>query len=182
MRFTETKLSGVWLVEPTPIVDERGSFARTFCEKEMAEHGLATRFVQHSRSTNLRKGTLRGLHFQSPPHGEVKIVSCLKGAVYDVAVDLRPASSTRYHWVAFELTPENGRQVYIPVGFAHGFQTLTENAEVSYLISQFYTPAASAGIRYDDPALAIDWPIRVSVISDKDRSWPLLEEQSRRNQ
>ena len=140
MQFTETELKGVWLIEPTPVIDDRGSFTRLFCEKEMADCGLATRFVQHSRARSVRKGTLRGLHYQEDPYTEVKLVSCVRGAIFDVVVDLRPNSPTRYNWLAFELTPENMKQVYIPAGFAHGLQTLTDDAEVSYLISQFYTP------------------------------------------
>jgi dTDP-4-dehydrorhamnose 3,5-epimerase len=174
VRFTETELGGAWLIEPVPNIDDRGSFARTFCEKEMADCGLATRFVQHSQSHSVLKGTLRGLHFQKDPYGEVKIVSCIRGAIYDVIVDLRPGSPTRYRWAAYELTPGNKKQLYIPAGFAHGFQTLTEHAEVSYLISQFYVPQASTGLRYDDPAFAIDWPMHPSVLSERDRNWPRL--------
>jgi dTDP-4-dehydrorhamnose 3,5-epimerase len=174
MRFTETELGGAWLIEPMPMVDERGSFTRTFCEKEMADRGLATRYVQHSQSHSFRKGTLRGMHFQKDPYGEIKIVSCIRGAIYDVVVDLRPTSPTRHKWAAYELTPDNKRQLYIPAGFAHGFQTLTEHAEVSYLISQFYTPHASTGVRFDDPALGIEWPMEPSVLSERDSSWVRL--------
>jgi dTDP-4-dehydrorhamnose 3,5-epimerase len=174
VQFTETELSGVWLIEPRPILDDRGSFTRTFCEKELADCGLATRFVQHSRSHSAQKGTLRGMHYQQEPYGEVKIVSCIGGAIFDVVIDLRPDSPTRHRWICFELTPQNMRQVYIPAGFAHGFQTLTDNAEVSYLISQFYTPHASTGVRYNDPALSINWPLMPTAISNKDRAWPLL--------
>jgi dTDP-4-dehydrorhamnose 3,5-epimerase len=174
MRFTETELKGVWLIEPTPVVDDRGSFTRLFCEKEMADCGLATRFVQHSRAHSVKKGTLRGLHFQNDPYAEVKLVSCVHGAIFDVVVDLRPNSSTRYSWLGFELTPQNMRQVYIPAGFAHGLQTLTDDAEVSYLISQFYTPQVSAGARYNDPAFSIAWPLMPTAMSERDRTWPLL--------
>jgi dTDP-4-dehydrorhamnose 3,5-epimerase len=175
VRFTETELGGVWLIEPVPNIDDRGSFTRTFCEKEMADCGLATRFVQHSQSHSVRKGTLRGMHFQKDPYGEVKIVSCIRGAIYDVVIDLRPTSPTRHKWTAYELTAGNKRQLYIPAGFAHGFQTLTEHAEVSYLISQFYTPHASMGVRYDDPAFAIDWPMEPSAMSERDSNWPHLD-------
>jgi dTDP-4-dehydrorhamnose 3,5-epimerase len=174
VQFTETELSGVWLIEPRPILDDRGSFTRIFCEKELADCGLATRFVQHSRSHSAQKGTLRGMHYQQEPYGEVKIVSCIRGAIYDVVIDLRPASPSRHRWIGFELTPQNMRQVYIPAGFAHGFQALTDNAEVSYLISQFYTPHASTGVRYNDPAFSINWPLMPTAISDKDRAWQLL--------
>ena len=176
MRFVQTELAGAWLIELTPVYDDRGSFTRTFCEKEMAEHSLVSRFVQHSRSRSAQRGTLRGMHFQRPPHGEVKIVSCTRGAIVDVALDLRPDSPTRYKWVMFELTPENNRQLYIPEGFAHGFQTLTADAEVSYLISQFYSPSSAAGARHDDPAFAIEWPLEPVGLSEKDRAWPLIRQ------
>jgi len=175
MRFLETKLDGAWLIEPEPIRDSRGYFARTFCMRDFEERGLESRFVQHSRSFSATKGTLRGLHFQTPPHEEVKLVSCVSGTVYDVIVDLRPNSPTYRKWQGFELSADNKRQLYVPAGFAHGFQTLTDNAELNYLISAFYEPAASTGISYDDPALGVTWPLPVSVISDRDKSWgPLL--------
>lgn len=176
MQFTETKLSGAWLIEPTPVWDDRGSFARTFCEREFAEHGLTTRFVQHSASHSVLKGTLRGMHFQEAPFGEVKLVSCIRGAMFDVIIDLRPGSATRHKWVGVELTPENRRQLYIPAGFAHGFQTLSDDTVVSYLISEFYEPKASIGVRYSDPAFIINWPLRPTAVSEKDRAWPLLGE------
>ncbi len=172
MRFSETSLGGAWLIEPMPACDHRGSFARTFCVKEYAEHGLATDFVQHSSSRSASRRTLRGMHFQRAPHSEVKVVSCQKGAIWDVIIDLRPESPTYRHWQGFELSETNRRQLYIPDRFAHGFQTLCDNCEVAYLISAFYAPSAATGVRYDDPAFAIDWPLPVSVISDKDRSWP----------
>jgi dTDP-4-dehydrorhamnose 3,5-epimerase len=178
MRFTETALSGAWLIEPTPTWDDRGSFTRTFCEKEFADCGLVNRFVQHSHSHSVRKGTLRGMHFQEAPFGEVKLVSCAQGAMFDVIIDLRHGSLTRYRWLGFELTPDNQRQLYIPSGFAHGFQTLAEDTVVSYLISQFYTPHASRGVRYNDPAFAIDWPAEAAAISEKDRTWPLLGQEA----
>ena len=172
MRFTETELNGVWLIEPTPMVDDRGSFTRFFCEKEMADCGLVTRFVQHSHSCSTARGTLRGLHYQREPYAEVKLVSCVRGAIFDVVVDMRPNSPTRYRWLGFELTHENRKQLYIPAGFAHGLQTLTDDTEVSYLISQFYTPHASTGARYNDPAFSIDWPESPTAMSERDRSWP----------
>jgi dTDP-4-dehydrorhamnose 3,5-epimerase len=175
MRFLETKLDGAWLIEPEPIRDSRGYFARTFCTRDFEERGLESRFVQHSRSFSATKGTLRGLHFQTAPHEEVKLVSCVSGAVFDVIVDMRPESPSYRQWQGFELSADNKRQLYVPAGFAHGFQTLTDDAELNYLISAFYEPAASTGISYDDPALGVTWPLPVSVISDRDRSWgPLL--------
>lgn len=174
MLFTRTDLDGVWLIEACPVGDERGSFARTFCADEVERHALESRFIQHSLSRSTQKHTLRGLHFQKEPHQEVKLVSCLKGAIWDVAVDLRPQSPTYGRWTAAELSAENMRQFYIPQGFAHGFLSLTEDAAVGYLISTRYAPEAASGARYDDPAFAIDWPAKPAVISDKDKAWPLL--------
>jgi dTDP-4-dehydrorhamnose 3,5-epimerase len=172
MRFSETGLSGVRLVEPIPAHDERGSFARTFCAREYAEHGLETCFVQHSISCSRLRGTLRGLHFQRKPHAEVKIVTCLKGSIRDVIVDLRSGSPTYCRWEAFDLTAKNRRQLYIPEGFAHGFQSLCDDVEVGYLISAFYEPGAATGVRYNDPAFGVDWPLPPSAMSEKDRTWP----------
>jgi dTDP-4-dehydrorhamnose 3,5-epimerase len=172
MRFEPTKLHGAWLIEAEPAHDQRGFFARTFCIREFEERGLTTRFVQNSTSHSDTRGTLRGMHFQRAPHGEVKVVSCLRGALWDVIIDLRPGSPTYRQWQGFELTEANQRQLYIPEGFAHGFQTLCDGTRASYLISAFYVPEAAAGVRYDDPAFAMEWPLPVSVISEKDRRWP----------
>jgi dTDP-4-dehydrorhamnose 3,5-epimerase len=155
-----------------PVEDDRGYFARTFCVREYADHGLETRFVQHNTSYSSVRGTLRGMHFQRAPHGEVKVVSCLKGAIWDVIIDLRPDSPTYCRWEGFELTAENRRQIYIPVGFAHGFQTLCGDTETGYLISAFYAPTAASGVRYNDPIFAIDWPLPITAISEKDSAWP----------
>jgi dTDP-4-dehydrorhamnose 3,5-epimerase len=174
MHFKPLALAGAWLIEPTPHGDERGAFARTFCTQEFAAHGLETAFAQHSQSTSHRRGTLRGVHFQLAPHEEVKVVRCTAGAIYDVIVDLRPASPTYKRWQGLELTAESGHQVYVPKGFAHGHMTLSDAAAVHYLISVPYAPGASAGVRYDDPALAIIWPLAPTVISERDRTWPLL--------
>jgi dTDP-4-dehydrorhamnose 3,5-epimerase len=172
MIFTPTRLAGMWLVEIEPYSDERGHFARTWCRREFEAHGLDTDLAQASLSFNRARGTIRGLHFQRPPHGEVKLVRCTRGAIFDVAVDLRPASPTRRQWQGFELTAENGMALYIPRGFAHGFQTLAPDSEVFYQISQFYAPEAASGVRYDDPAFAIAWPLPVAAISPQDRAWP----------
>ena len=172
MIFTQTDIPGAWIVDPEPISDSRGFFARTFCEQEFAARGLPTRFPQHSVSFNARQGTLRGLHFQRPPHEETKLVSCTAGAIYDVCVDLRPDSPTFRQWRGFELTAANRRQFLIPTGCAHGFQALSDNTEVRYLISEFYDPAASAGVRFDDPAFAVAWPLPATEISEKDHAWP----------
>lgn len=172
MRFQPTSLQDAWLIELEPARDHRGYFARTFCVEEFAAHGLETRFPQHSISFSRRRGTLRGLHFQRPPHEEVKLVRCLKGVIWDVIVDIRPASPTYCQWQSFELSENNMRQLYIPKGFAHGFLTLTDNVEVNYLISEPYAPQAASGIRYDDPQFAIPWPQPIAEISEKDRGWP----------
>ena len=174
MRFIETKLAGAYLIEPEPHEDARGFFARTFCAREFAAHGLATEFVQCSISMNRKRGTLRGLHYQLSPAEEVKLVRCTAGAVHDVIVDLRPASPTYRQHVGVELTAPNRRALYVPEMFAHGFQTLEDDSEVFYQISEFYAPEKSVGIRFDDPRLDIPWPLPITAISDKDRSWPLL--------
>lgn len=175
MRFQQTRLAGAWTVDPEPIEDERGAFMRVFCEREFANHGLEFRFVQHSLSHSRTRGTLRGMHFQEGPDAETKVVSCIQGAIFDVIVDLRPGSPTRFAWEAFELTPVNRRQLYIPKGFAHGFMTLTDDTVVHYLISEFHKASAARGLRYDDPALAIEWPAAPAVISDRDLGWRPLE-------
>jgi len=172
MRFNETELCGAWLIEPEPARDERGFFARTFCAREFTDRGLTSCFVQHNTSHSGTRGTLRGMHFQRAPHAEVKVVSCLKGALWDVIIDLRPESPTYRRWQGFELTADNRRQLYVPEGFAHGFQTLCDDTEAGYLISAFYAPEAADGVRHDDPAFAIAWPLPVSVISEKDAAWP----------
>jgi dTDP-4-dehydrorhamnose 3,5-epimerase len=172
MLFTKTDLEGAWLVEPEPARDARGWFARTFCEREFGAHGLETRFVQHSTSQNVERGTLRGMHFQTSGHAEVKLVRCLKGAILDVIIDLNPSSPTFRQWRGFELSAANLRQLYIPKGFAHGFQTLENDCEIGYLISEFYAPGASSGVRWNDPAFGIAWPMAPTVMSDKDKAWP----------
>jgi dTDP-4-dehydrorhamnose 3,5-epimerase len=172
MRFLQTEFAGAWVIEIEPICDHRGCFSRIFCVREFAAHGLETNFVQHSLSYSAARGTVRGMHFQAPPHDEVKIVGCVKGAVWDVIIDIRPASPTFGQWRSFELTAENRRQLYIPTGFAHGFQTLSDDTEVRYLISAFYEPSAASGLRHDDPSFAIHWPSPVASISSKDQAWP----------
>jgi dTDP-4-dehydrorhamnose 3,5-epimerase len=174
MIFTPTKLSGVYIVEPEPHTDARGFFARTFCAREFKAQGLAAEFVQCSISANRTRGTLRGLHYQTPPACETKLVRCTSGAICDVVVDLRQDSPTRLQHLGVELTARNRRALYIPEMFAHGFQTLADETEVFYQISQFYAPGKSDGLRFDDPKLGIQWPLPVAVINDKDRNWPLL--------
>ncbi len=172
MRFFKTDLEGAWLIDLDPVCDNRGFFSRTFCIDEFNAHGMKTRFVQHSLSHSNRRGTLRGMHFQSAPYNEVKVVECVKGAIFDVIIDIRPRSPTFGQWRGFELTAGNRRQLYIPKGFAHGLQTLADDTEVRYLISAKYEPAAARGLRYDDPAFAIPWPLPISDISAKDQAWP----------
>ncbi|HZT46575.1 MAG TPA: dTDP-4-dehydrorhamnose 3,5-epimerase family protein [Hyphomicrobiaceae bacterium] len=172
MLFRETGLHGVRLIELEPATDERGFFARTFCVREFAAHGLETSYPQHSISFTRRAGSLRGMHFQRPPHEETKLVRCIRGAIHDVLIDLRPGSPTYRRWEAYELTAENRRQLYVPGGFAHGFQTLAPDTEVSYLINAFHVPGAAAGLRHDDPAFSIAWPLPVADISARDRAWP----------
>jgi dTDP-4-dehydrorhamnose 3,5-epimerase len=174
MQFVPTNIDGAYVVEIEPHQDARGLFARTFCTREFGERGLATSFVQCSTSFNVNRGTLRGLHFQLPPSVEVKLVRCTAGALCDVIVDLRPDSSTYLKHFAVELSARNRRSLYIPKMVAHGFQTLEDNTEVFYQISEFYTPEKSTGLRFDDPKLGIPWPLPVTSISEKDRSWPSL--------
>ena len=159
MIFTRTRLEGALLIDIERREDERGFFARTWCRKELAARGLDSELAQESVSYNRSRGTVRGLHFQRPPHEETKIVRCIRGAVFDVIVDLRRDSSSYLQWQGFELTPETRRAVYIPKGFAHGFQTLSEDCEVTYQISVFHAPEAARGYRYDDAAFGIAWPL-----------------------
>jgi dTDP-4-dehydrorhamnose 3,5-epimerase len=178
MRFVPTRIHGVYEIELEPHSDERGSFARAFCFQELSEAGLEGRCVQANLSTNHRAGTLRGMHYQLPPATETKLIRCIRGALYDVIVDLRPGSPTYLEHHGVELSADNRRALYVPGMFAHGFQTLEDDTEAFYQVSEFYTPGAERGLRYDDPALAIDWPLPVTVISDKDASWPMLEERA----
>ena len=172
MQFHSTILPGAWRIDLEPASDTRGYFARTFCESEFLAQGLETSYRQHSISYSARKGTLRGMHYQREPDGEVKVVRCVKGAIWDVIVDIRPDSPTYCQWVKFELSSERGDQLYIPAGFAHGFQTLCDDVAVNYLISVPYAPQSACGIRYDDPTLGINWPLPVTDISVKDAHWP----------
>lgn len=174
MIFSETPLSGGWLIRSEPKMDARGAFARTFCAQEFAQHDLEHSFVQANISTNENAGTVRGLHFQKEPHTEVKLVRCVKGAIFDVMVDLRRESPTYLKWFGAELSEGNHLMMYVPKGFAHGYQALTDGATVSYLVSEFYVSGAEAGCRFDDPLLSIRWPHPPGALSDKDRAWPLL--------
>ncbi len=171
MIFRETGMDGAWLVEAERLVDERGFFARTWDTAEFGEHGLGKPPVQCSLSYNRRRGTLRGLHYQMAPHEEAKLIRCTAGAIFDVAVDLRPDSKTYCRWFGAELSSENRAALYVPEGCAHGFVTLTDDAEVAYQISEFYSPGAAAGVRWDDPAFGIVWPVEVIVINERDESY-----------
>lgn len=173
MIFHETKLKGAYLVELERREDDRGFFARGWCSKEAEVMGLVGDMVQFNVSFNEKKGTLRGMHFQAAPHKEVKLVRCVRGGIFDVIIDLRPDSPTFCQWVGVELTQANRNMLYVPEDFAHGFQTLTDDTEVNYLVSQFYTPAAERGVRFNDPAFGIRWPEEQErIISAKDLDWP----------
>jgi dTDP-4-dehydrorhamnose 3,5-epimerase len=172
MIFTETQLKGVYVIEPERFEDERGFFAPSFSEREFEARGLASRFVENNVSFNRRRGTLRGLHYQAPPHGQAKLVRCTRGSVFDVAVDLRPNSPTFRQWVSVLLTQENRLMFYLPGDMAHGFQTLEDDTEVFYQVSDFYVPEAYMGLRWDDPAFGINWPLpEERVIIQRDESY-----------
>jgi dTDP-4-dehydrorhamnose 3,5-epimerase len=173
MIFTPTELEGAYLIDLEPREDERGFFARAWAEEEFAEHGLSTDVVQANIAFNRRTGTLRGMHFQRDPHAEVKVVRCTRGALYDVIVDLRPGSPTHTRWIGVELTADNRRALYVPEGFAHGYQTLADDTEAYYQVSAAYASHAEGGVRWNDPAFGIEWPApEPPVMSDKDRAWP----------
>ena len=172
MKFLETALQGVWLIEFEPVFDERGFFARTWCREEFLQHGLNPNLAQCSLSFNKHRGTLRGMHYQCEPHQEAKLVRCCSGAIYDVVLDLRPASSTRGKWFAAELTPANHKMLYVPEGCAHGFQNLKDESTVFYQISEAYHPESACGVRWNDPAFAIQWPVSDPIMSERDRSFP----------
>lgn len=172
MNFIPTSLDGACLVGPELISDERGFFARTYCQNTFMEHGLNLNLVQCNISYNKVRGTLRGMHYQKPPHPEAKLVRCTRGAIYDVIIDLRPQSSTFTKWFGTELTAENRIALYVPEGFAHGFLTLVDDTEVLYQMSEFYHSECASGVRWDDPAFAIEWGGEVAVISDRDALYP----------
>ena len=179
MNFTGTKLPGAMVIELDPKADERGFLARTWCQNEFAARGLQTELRQCNLSFNEKKGTLRGLHYQAKPHAEAKLVTCVRGAIYDVAVDLRPDSPTFKQWLAVELTAANRRMLYIPEGLAHGFQTLEDHSEVFYYMFEFYHPESARGVRWDDPAFEIKWPpVEKLIISAWDRNHELFRNKS----
>ncbi|WP_016949051.1 dTDP-4-dehydrorhamnose 3,5-epimerase [Anabaena sp. PCC 7108] len=175
MLFTETILKDAFIIDLEEKPDHRGFFARTFCAEEFAAHGLKPTVAQCNLSFNHKKGTLRGMHYQILPAAETKLIRCIQGAIYDVIIDMRPESPTYLTHIGVELTASNRRALYVPEMFAHGYQALTDGAEVVYQVGEFYTPGYERGLRYDDPILEISWPLSVTEMSDKDRNWPLLE-------
>jgi len=169
-------LKGAYSIDIEPHEDARGMFARVWCKKEFDQHGLVTELAQCSVAYNHKKGTLRGMHYQRAPNAEVKLVRCTRGAVYDVIIDLRPASETHRQWLGMELTEGNHRTLYVPEGFAHGYITLQDDTELFYQMSEFYAPGAGAGVRWNDPVLGIEWPdVGNVMVADKDKIWPLLD-------
>lgn len=174
MIFHKTKIKDLYIIEPELKSDERGYFARIFCKKELAKIGVDFDIVQINKSLNRKKGIVRGMHFQKPPKSEDKIVQCISGAIYDVAVDLRENSETFGQWIGVELSKENKKMLLIPKGFAHGFQSLEDNSEILYFLSEFYSPEYESGVRYNDPFLNIKWPIENPFLLERDKSWPLI--------
>ncbi len=175
MLFHPTPLNGAFTIDIEKRGDDRGFFARMFCEREFADHGLVSKFVQMNNSYNKKKGVLRGMHYQLPPAAEVKLVRCVQGAIYDFIVDLREGSPTFKQWFGAELSAENRTMMYVPRGFGHGFITLTDDVEAMYLVSDFYAPECERGVRYNDPAIGVTLPVEVTEISDKDAKWPDLD-------
>lgn len=171
MIFRETPLKGAFIIDIERIEDKRGFFAEAWGQKEFEANGLVSRMVRTNISFNRKRGTLRGMHYQVPPYEEIKLVRCTRGAIYDVIIDLRPDSPTYKKWTGVELTAENYRMLYVPERFAHGFLTLEDAAEITYHLSQFYSPESARGVRYDDPVFGIEWPLQVEVISDQDLGW-----------
>lgn len=174
MRFRETGLSGARVIDPSPHEDDRGRFMRAWCSREFVDYGIDFQPVQANMGFNVKKGTVRGMHFQVAPALEAKLVRCTRGSIFDVVLDLRPDSQTFRKWYGTELGAENGRMLFVPAGCAHGYQTLEENTEMHYMTSAFYTPSAVRGARFDDPFFAIEWPLIPTVVSDQDRNWPLM--------
>ena len=172
MIFRETILKGAFVIEIEKFEDKRGFFARAWCQREVEANGLISRVTQTNISFNKKRGTLRGMHYQVAPYEQVKLVRCTAGAIYDVIIDLRPDSPTFRKWTGVELTAENYTMLYVPENVAHGFQTLEDNTEVTYQVSQFYSPESERGVRYDDPVFQVEWPLPVEVISEKDIAWP----------
>lgn len=174
MNFIETGIPGAWVIDPAPHQDERGRFLRAWCTREFSEVGLNFNPVQANMGFSVSKGTLRGMHYQRVPDLEAKLIRCTRGAMFDVVLDLRPESPTYRKWYGVELSADNARMLYVPEHCAHGYQTLEPNTEMYYMTSAFYSPDAATGVRFDDPAFAIDWPLTPTAISEQDRNWPLV--------
>lgn len=181
MHFTETRVTGAWIIDVRPHRDDRGHFMRTWCVQEFQEHGINFLPVQANMQFSPRRGTIRGLHLQVAPALEAKLVRCTRGAVFDVVVDLRPDSPSFGQWCSTELSAENGRMMYVPEDCAHGFQSTEDDSEAMYLTSAFFAPQSCRGVRFNDPALGIEWPLPVSAISEQDRNWPLLRGKAARS-
>jgi dTDP-4-dehydrorhamnose 3,5-epimerase len=171
--FTETTLPGAYVIEPEKINDHRGFFARVWCKKEFRQRGLKGEMSQSNIGFSYRKGTVRGLHFQKPPHAEAKVVRCTRGSIFDVIVDLRSDLPSYKRWFGVKLSAENRKMIYVPEGMATGYMTLEDKTEINYHTSEFFTVKAASGVRFDDPAFGIEWPIDVTVVSEQDRNWPL---------
>jgi len=175
MRFTETDIAGAKVIDPSPHQDDRGRFMRAWCAREFTEHGIDFVPVQANMGFSVRKGTTRGMHYQEAPALEAKLVRCTRGTIFDVVLDLRPESPSHGKWYGTELSAENGRMLYLPEGCAHGYQTLEEGTEMHYMTSAYYTPGAVRGVRFDDPAFRIQWPLDATVVSEQDCNWPLVK-------
>ena len=179
VRFKECSVSGAWRIDPTPHLDERGRFMRAWCLREFTEHGIDFRPVQANMGSSIRKGTVRGMHFQAHPAEEAKLVRCTRGAIFAALVDLRPSSPTYRQWYGTELSDDNGRMLYVPELCAHGYQTLEDSSEMFYHTSAYYAPEAVRGLRFDDPTVGIAWPLPPLALSDQDMGWPVLESRHR---
>jgi dTDP-4-dehydrorhamnose 3,5-epimerase len=177
MHFTDVNVIGAKVIDPAPHSDERGRFMRAWCSREFTEQGIKFLPLQANMGLSRRKGTIRGMHFQEAPALEAKLVRCTRGSIFDVALDLRPASSSFRKWYGVVLSAENGRMLYVPEGCAHGYQTLEEDTEMYYMTSAFYTPEVARGVRFDDPVFHIKWPLAATALSEQDRNWPLLQEE-----
>jgi dTDP-4-dehydrorhamnose 3,5-epimerase len=174
VRFTETNIAGAWVIDPEPHEDDRGRFMRAWCTQEFSDHGLNFLPVQANMGFSIRKGTVRGMHFQEAPALEAKLVRCTRGIIFDVVVDVRPESPSYGQWYGVELSADNGRMLYVPEHCAHGYQSLEDHTEIHYMASEFYTPNSARGVRFDDPEFGIQWPLAATVVSEQDRTWPLV--------
>lgn len=175
MRFSATGITGAWVIDADPREDPRGRFLRAWCSREFADHGLKFLPLQANLGYSIKKGTVRGMHFQQEPGVEAKLIRCTHGSMFDVVLDLRPESPSFRKWYGVELTPENARMLFVPERCAHGYQTLQDDTEMYYMTSAFYTPSAAMGVRFDDPAFGIEWPVAVGAVSEQDRNWPFVE-------